>query len=103
MKELFNANLERTLNVVNNTCRNVLCTDTLPSHSTPPRKTSGYYFIREDMERGVRSYLRNANQVKQWEKKQMHWNKKYSGSEIILHPVAERVKDSPSLPSHTYS
>lgn len=55
------------------------------------------------MERGVRSYLRNANQVKQWEKKQMHWNKKYSGSEIILHPVAERVKDSPSLPSHTYS
>lgn len=28
----------------------------------------------------------------------MHLNRKYSGSEIILHSVAERVKDSPSLP-----
>lgn len=49
-----------------------------------------------------RNFSRDANQIEQ-RKKEIHLNRKLSGSENILYPVAAREKGDPSLLSHPSS
>ena len=54
------------------------------------------------MERGKGAILEMPIKLNK-EKKEMHLNRKLSGSEKILYPVAAREKGDPSLPSHPSS
>ena len=56
----------------------------------------------EDMERGKGTFLEMPIKLNKG-KKEIHLNRKLSGSENILYPVAAREKGDPSLPSHPSS